>query len=160
MKEKLKKIKMLVLDVDGTMTDAGIYVNEDGSQFKKYNARDGIGIMRLMKKGIDVGIISHSLSEKMVTTRSNMLGMKHQYVGQEDKAVVLKQWSEKLGIALDEFAFMGDDVNDLSIMQLVGVSVCPADALPDVISYVDIVMEMKGGEGCVREFIDKYLMEI
>ena len=158
MKEKLKKIKMLVLDVDGTMTDAGIYINEDGSQFKKFNARDGIGIRMLMKKGIDVGIISHSLSENMVSTRSNMLGMKHRYIGQEDKAVILKQWSEKLGIALDEFAYMGDDVNDLSIMKIVGISCCPADALPDVKDFVDIILKLKGGEGCVREFIDKYLM--
>ena len=157
--EKLKKIKMLLLDVDGTMTDAGIYINEDGSQFKKFNARDGIGIRLLMKKGIDVGIISHSLSKNMVSTRSNMLGMKHCYVGQEDKVKILKEWSEKLDILPEEFAYIGDDVNDLSIMNVVGFSACPSDALPEVKAFVDVVLSLKGGEGCVREFIDNYLMK-
>jgi 3-deoxy-D-manno-octulosonate 8-phosphate phosphatase (KDO 8-P phosphatase) len=158
MNDKLKKIKMLLLDVDGTMTDAGIYINEDGSQFKKFNARDGIGIRMLMKKGVDVGIISHSLSKSMVDTRSNMLGMKHCYVGQEDKVKILMEWSKKLGIVPSEFAYIGDDVNDLSIMNAVGFTACPNDALPAVKDFVDVVLKLKGGDGCVREFIDNYLM--
>jgi len=155
---KLGNIKLLVLDVDGTMTDAGVYILEDGSQFKKFNARDGLGIQRAMKAGIEVGIISHSLVTAMVEARANMLGMKYFYVGQESKTVVLEKWMKKLHLTNDQIAYIGDDINDLEIMQQVGTSACPADAVSSIAEIADIMLTQKGGDGCVREFIEEYLL--
>ncbi len=154
-----KGIKLLVLDVDGTMTDGGVYVMEDGKQFKKFHARDGLGIKLAMKAGVEVGIISHSLVTTMVESRANMLGMKYTYVGQEPKIDILNQWIEKMDLSLEQVAYIGDDVNDLDIMQAVGLTACPADAAQEIVDIADIVLTKKGGESCVREFIDTQLLK-
>lgn len=153
-----KKIKFLVLDVDGTMTDGGIYVLEDGSQFKKFNAKDGMGIKLAIKSGIEVGIISHSHTTEMVNSRANMLGMKYIYVGQESKLKILENWLEEMDISLSEVAFIGDDVNDLSIMQVVGHTACPSDSVKEIKAIAKVILKSKGGEGAVREFIDEHLL--
>ncbi len=153
-----KKIKFLVLDVDGTMTDGGIYVLEDGSQFKKFNAKDGMGIKLAIKSGIEVGIISHSHTTEMVNSRANMLGMKYIYVGQEPKLKILENWLEEMDISLSEVAFIGDDVNDLSIMQVVGHTACPSDSVKEIKAIAKVILKCKGGEGAVREFIDEHLL--
>ncbi|MFT5640947.1 MAG: 3-deoxy-D-manno-octulosonate 8-phosphate phosphatase (KDO 8-P phosphatase) [Cyclobacteriaceae bacterium] len=153
-----KKIKFLVLDVDGTMTDGGIYVLEDGSQFKKFNAKDGMGIKLAIKSGIEVGIISHSHTTEMVNSRANMLGMKYIYVGQESKLKILENWLEEMEISLSEVAFIGDDVNDLSIMQVVGHTACPSDSVKEIKAIAKVILKSKGGEGAVREFIDEHLL--
>lgn len=158
LKEKLKNIKLLILDVDGTMTDGGIYITEEGSQFKKYNAKDGLGIMMSQKQGIEVGIISHSRSAAMVEKRAEMIGIKYCYVGREPKAMILNQWCETNGWKKEEVAFIGDDLNDLDIMEQVGVTACPADAVDVIKDFVDIKLSLKGGDGCVREFIDLHLL--
>lgn len=158
MPEKLANIEMLILDVDGTLTDAGIYILDDGRQFKKFNARDGIGIRQARAAGIEVGIISHSMSSEMVDTRANMLGLKYWYVGNEPKTKILNQWINEIPIDPEKVAFIGDDINDIEIMEMVGFGACPADAVPAVLAQADLVLEHKGGEGCVREFIDKYLL--
>lgn len=158
MKEKLKNIKLLILDVDGTMTDGGIYIDEEGRQSKKYNAKDGYGIMMAGKQGIEVGIISHSKSAPMVVKRAAMIGIRNCYVGPEPKAQILKQWCEENGWDKNEVAFIGDDLNDLDIMEEVGFTACPSDAVEKIKNYVDLVLTKKGGEGCIREFIDQYLL--
>ena len=155
---RLDQIKLLLLDVDGTLTDAGVYVLEDGSQFKKFNARDGIGIKLARKAGIEVGIISHSLVTGMVESRAEMLGMKYVYVGQEPKMNVLRDWMKELNLTAQEVAFIGDDVNDAAIMDFVGVSACPSDAVKAIKAIATYELTLKGGEGCVREFIDQYLL--
>lgn len=153
----LRNIKMLVLDVDGTMTDGSINVMDDGTQFKKFSAKDGLGIKMLIQQGIVVAIISHSSTAEAIEARAKMLGIKHVYAGHEEKDVILDQWLEDLKIPLDEIAFIGDDLNDLPAMRKVGFSACPSDSSQDVIDYVDVVLESKGGDGCVREFIDKHM---
>ncbi len=153
----LENIKLLLLDVDGTMTDAGVYILEDGTQFKKFNARDGIGIKLARKAGIEVGIISHSLVTTMVEARANMLGLKYFYIGQEPKLTILEKWKAELGLTNEQIAFIGDDVNDAEIMEAVGVSACPSDALPAIKRIATYQLSKKGGDGCVREFIDDYL---
>lgn len=154
----MRGIKLLVLDVDGTMTDAGVYIMEDGSQFKKFNARDGIGIKLAMKAGVEVGIISHSLVTAMVEARANMLGLNYFYIGQEEKMDVLDRWMKEMNLTIDQVAFIGDDVNDYDIMSKVGVSACPSDALPAIQKIAKIKLEKKGGDGCVREFVDNHLL--
>lgn len=157
--EKIKKIKLLILDVDGVMTDGGMYFTENGDQFKKFNTKDGMGIIHLTKNNIEVGIISSGFKGQAVQTRAEMLGIQHVYVGRENKLVILNQWCKNLGISLDEVAIIGDDINDLEVMNAVGFKTCPADAIEVVKKTVDLVLSKKGGEGCVREFIDNYFLE-
>ncbi len=156
---KLESIKLLVLDVDGTMTDAGVYIMEDGSQFKKFNARDGLGIQRAMKAGIEVGIISHSLVSAMVEARANMLGLNYFYIGQDSKVDVLSKWMKELNLNTNQIGYVGDDINDLEVMQMVGTSACPSDAVSSIKKIATIQLAKKGGDGCVREFIDDYLLQ-
>lgn len=154
-----KEIRFLVLDVDGTMTNAGIYIMEDGRQFKKFNARDGMGIKLAIQSGTQVGIISHSMVSEMVTSRANALGMKYYYVGQKPKEEVLESWLEDLQLSYEEIAFIGDDINDFEIMQKVGFAACPADAVDQIKAIADVVLTKNGGEGAVREFIDRFVLD-
>lgn len=158
LKSKIERIKLLILDVDGVMTDAGMYYTESGDQFKKYNSKDGMGIMKIQQKGIICGIISSAFTDQMVLNRAKTLNIEHVYVGREQKITILNQWCEKLNISLDEVAMIGDDINDLSIMYKIGLSACPKDAVQEVKKEVDIVLTKNGGSGVVREFIDHYLL--
>lgn len=156
---KMRKVKLLILDVDGVMTDAGMFFTESGDQFKKYNAKDGMAIMALTKANFQVGIISSGFKQEMVKARADLLKVQHIYVGRDPKMLILSDWCAKLGLSLEEVAIIGDDINDLEVMQNVGFSACPADAVPRVKRQVDLVLQTKGGHGCVREFIDNYLTE-
>ena len=155
----IPKIKLLILDVDGTMTDNGIYVDEKGIESKKYNAKDGVGIYELIKNNIKIGIISHSEKGDGIKSRASYLGIKHCHVGNEPKEEILKKWIKKLEIKLEDVAFIGDDINDLSIIDIVGFSACPNDSSDPVKRKVSLVLNTKGGYGCVREFSDLYLTQ-
>ena len=156
---KLQSIQLLILDVDGVMTDAGMYFTENGDQIKKYNAKDGMAIRALDKFGIQVGIISSGFKLEVVKARADLLKIEHLYVGRDPKMEILTNWCEKLGISFDEVGIIGDDINDLDVMKNVGFSASPADAVPVVKEHVDLVLQKRGGEGCVREFIDYYLLK-
>ncbi|HET8860088.1 HAD-IIIA family hydrolase [Marivirga sp.] len=156
---QIKKIKLLILDVDGVLTDGGMFFTESGDQFKKYNAKDGMAIKALEGFGIEAGIISSAHKINMVKTRAEMLNIKHIYVGGEPKLNILLDWCEKLDIKLEEVAIIGDDINDLAVMKAVGFSTCPSDAVLKVKETVDLVLQTKGGQGCVREFIDFHLLD-
>lgn len=156
---KLKNIKLLILDVDGVMTDAGMFFTESGDQFKKYNAKDGMAIMALTTSDFQVGIISSGFKLEMVKARADLLKIQHVYVGREPKMMILSDLCAKLGITLSEVAIIGDDINDLEVMQSVGFSACPADAVNRIKKQADLVLQTKGGDGCVREFIDNYLLD-
>ncbi len=152
------QIKLLILDVDGTMTDGGIYIMEDGKQFKKFNSRDGMGIKLLQKAGIEVGLISNGKTSSMIATRAEMLGIRKCYVGELPKMEVLKAWLDEEGLDFAQVCMVGDDINDLPVMEKAGLSACPADAVRIVKEKVDIVLQLKGGEGCIRELADDYLL--
>ncbi|MFH1004834.1 MAG: HAD hydrolase family protein [Bacteroidota bacterium] len=152
------KIKFLALDIDGVLTDGGVYLTEKGDIFKKFNVKDGAGIMQAMKSGITVGFISAGKSKKLLNARAKMLGVKYVYAGEDEKLLVLSKWCAKLKIDLKEVAYIGDDVNDLKIISAIGFSACPKDAVEKIKEIVDVVLEKKGGEGCVREFVNKYLL--
>jgi len=157
--KKLKDIKLLILDVDGVMTDGGMYWTESGDQIKKFNTKDGLGIIGLTKKGFKVGIISSGFTKIMVQKRAELLGISHCYVGQQAKMEILKSWCDELGIEMKHVAIIGDDVNDLEVMTHVGLAACPSDAVNEVKSVCSIILSTKGGEGCIREFIDAYLQK-
>ena len=157
--KKIQKLKMLILDVDGVLTDGGMYVSEKGDQMKRYHTHDGLALLELGKsKKLTLGILSSGFTEHMVQDRATLLGIEHVYVGREPKLDVLNTWCAELGYNLDEVAIIGDDLNDLPVMQAVGLAVCPASAVSKVKSVADIILSRKGGDACVREFIDNYLL--
>lgn len=157
--KKLDKIKLLVLDVDGVMTDGGMYYTENGDQIKKYNTKDGMAIQHLVKNNFQVAVISHSLVSEMVKKRADALGIQNCYVGRESKIKILNEFCTNLDLTLENVALIGDDINDLEMIRNIGFSACPADAVNTVKSQVNIVLSKKGGEGCVREFVDTYLLK-
>jgi YrbI family 3-deoxy-D-manno-octulosonate 8-phosphate phosphatase len=157
-REKLAQIKLLILDVDGVLTDGGMYVSENGDQQKRFHTHDGMALLHLAKMGVEVGIISSGFTSQIVQSRAALLGIQKCYVGREPKMQILQQWCTEMGIELTQVAIIGDDINDLEIMKNVGLAVCPANAVPIVKSNCHIILAKKGGDGCVREFIDTYLL--
>ncbi len=149
-----KNIKLLILDVDGVMTDSGMYYSENGDMLKKFNAKDGMGILQLTKTGFQVGVISSGFKGELVKQRADLLKIQHFYLGREPKLEILKKWCSDLDIDLKDVAMIGDDVNDLAVMRTIGFSACPSDAARRVLQEVDCVLSKKGGEGCIREFIE------
>lgn len=156
---KAKKIKLLILDIDGVMTDAGMFFTENGDQIKKYNAKDGMAVRALADSAVTVGIISSGFKLNMVKDRADLLKIERVYVGRDPKIQVLQSWCDDMDITFDEVGIIGDDINDLEVMKSVGFSACPADAVNVVKQTVDLVLQEKGGKGCVREFIDHYLLD-
>lgn len=148
------------MDVDGVMTDSGMYYSESGDEFKKFNARDGLGIRRLASSGFPVGIISNGINKKMIQRRAELLKIKFVHVAMEEKLPVLEKWCKELGISMNETAFIGDDINDIPVLKKVGFPACPGDAVKKVKAVSKFILKKKGGEGCVREFIEKQFPEI
>ena len=160
LKKKAAQIKLLVLDVDGTLTDGGVYIDANGVQSKKFHIRDGMGITLLHEKGLPVGILSHSRSKTILDERARMLGIERVYSGKEPKLEVLTRWLLELNLTYEQVAYIGDDVNDLEVLEKVGFSACPHDAHFCLVKVVDVVLQRNGGQGCVREFIDRFLLVI
>jgi 3-deoxy-D-manno-octulosonate 8-phosphate phosphatase (KDO 8-P phosphatase) len=159
-RQKASGIRLLVLDVDGTLTDGGVYIDANGVQSKKFNIKDGMGITQLREKGTHIGIISHSRSKTILDERARMLGIDRLYSGKEPKVQVLDRWLKELELTYEQVAYVGDDINDLDVIHKVGLSACPHDAHYTVVKEVDIVLQRNGGEGCVREFIDRFLLSL
>ncbi len=159
LKEKLENIRLLVLDVDGVMTDGGMYFSEEGDQIKKFNTKDGMAILHLTEKDFQVAIISSGFRGEAVQRRAEMLKIQYCSVNREPKLQRLQKICDELQIGFEQVAIVGDDVNDLELMKKVGFRACPADAVHSVKRQVDVILNKKGGEGCVREFIDNYLLK-
>ncbi len=151
------QFRFLALDIDGVMTDGGMYYTQGGDEFKKFNTKDGMAIIKLTSAGFPVGFISSGINENIIRDRAQRLGVEYVYVGTWKKLDILQQWCDQLNITLAEVAYVGDDINDLPVITQVGLSACPSDAVEKVRATAKIVLENKGGEGCVREFIENYL---
>lgn len=151
--EKLYRVKLLALDVDGVLTDGGLYYTETGEELKKFNVKDGLGVKRLMEQGIAVAIISSS-SSPATLHRAKRLGIPHVFIGIEDKLTQVKQLCGELGVPLDSVAYMGDDLVDLPVMQAVGCPIAVADAMAENQAAAVYVTQCRGGEGAVREICD------
>lgn len=158
LKSKLEKIKLLVLDVDGVMTDGGMYFTESGDQFKKFNTKDGMAIIHLTRNNFQVAIISSGFKGDAVQRRAEMLGIQHCTVNREPKMDRLRTVCDNLKIEFENVAMIGDDINDLQVMKACGFAACPKDAVQAIKNEVDLVLSLKGGEGCIREFIDYYIL--
>jgi len=149
-------IKLVLLDVDGTLTDGGIYRGNNGEELKRFNVKDGYAIVNAQKLGIEFGIITGRKSE-LVEIRSNELKIKYLYQGISEKTVILEEIMQKTGLKKEEIAYMGDDLNDILIMKQAGLTGAPKDAADEVIQIVDFVSGKNGGSGAVREFVEYIL---
>jgi len=152
----LQNIKLLLLDVDGVMTDGGIYSTNSGDEFKKFHAHDGYGIVKLQRAGIKVGIITGRVS-KIVERRAEELGITEVYQNFENKIVAYESIKKKYTLNDRNIAYIGDDEFDLAVLKCVGFSAAPANAMPVVKKQVLYVCTCGGGSGAVREVIDLIL---
>ncbi len=153
LKANISRIKLLATDVDGVLTDGGLYYSEAGLTFKKFNVKDGMAVRLLKDVGVKSAIISTDVSD-IPKMRAERLKIDYCIIGSWNKLEKLKEICSELNISLEECAFIGDDVNDLEILKSVGVSFCPADAVYSIRSTVDIVCDKNGGEGVFREVAD------
>jgi 3-deoxy-D-manno-octulosonate 8-phosphate phosphatase (KDO 8-P phosphatase) len=156
MSSRMKKIKLLLLDVDGVMTDGRIILDNLGNEVKAFHVRDGHGIKLVQKAGIMVGIITGRKSD-VVTIRARELGIREVHQGAYNKIAVYESLMNKYGFTDGEVAYMGDDVVDRDILDRVGIAVAVADADPEIKPHVDLVTKASGGRGAVREFINLLL---
>ena len=155
----MKDIKILVLDVDGTLTDAGMYYGENGNELKKFNTRDGKGFELLRRAGIKTGIIT-SGNTKIVENRAKKLKVDflRQGIEHNGKLEVVKKICQNENILLSEVAYIGDDINCKELLQSVGLAACPLDAVQEVKDILNIItLSKKGGDGAVREFAEHVL---
>lgn len=149
----MKKIKALVLDADGVLTDSKIYISDSGKEMKAFNSKDGLGLKLIQQAGLKVAIIT-GRSSKALEHRCREIGIEHLFEKIEDKLVVLEQLAATWEYGMDEIAFMGDDVVDLPAMARCGLTFAPADAQEIVKTRATHVTKQKGGEGAVREAIE------
>ena len=153
-------IKMLVMDVDGTLTDGHIYIGAEGEMMKAFHVQDGYAIAHVLpEKGI-VPVIITGRSSKIMERRAAELKINHLHQGIADKLSKLQEVADVLCVAAEEIAYIGDDVNDLDCIRYCGLTACPADAVGAVRNAVDYICGRNGGSGAVREFIDKFVSEM
>lgn len=155
---KAKKIKLLILDVDGVLTDGKLFFDEQGREYKSFHVQDGHGIKLLRQSGVEVAVISGRKSTP-VALRMENLGIKYVYQGQEDKVAAFNGIMKKLAINPEQVAHMGDDLPDLPIMCRVGLSIAVNDANLAVKDYADWCTVLPGGLGAVREVCD-FIMQV
>ncbi|MBF6057230.1 MULTISPECIES: KdsC family phosphatase [Thiomicrorhabdus] len=151
--DKAKKIKLLILDIDGVMTDNKLIYSDQGIELKAFYTRDGHGMVMLQRSGIEIAIITGRKSP-LIDKRMRDLKVKHVYQGVPDKLPSFQDLVSRLGLELDEIAYIGDDILDLPILMRVGLSATPADGDPEVQSRVDHISTFNGGHGCVREMCE------
>ncbi|WP_319371349.1 HAD family hydrolase [uncultured Ilyobacter sp.] len=158
MREKAKKIKIIVLDVDGTLTDGKLYIDNNGVETKAFNAKDGMSIAQGIKYGMKFAIVTGKNSE-IVKTRAQELGIEEIHQKISNKIKVLDEILKKNGLTYEEAAYMGDDINDIPAIMRVGMSGAPSDSSNDILQMVDFRASSKGGKGAVREFVEYILRE-
>ena len=151
-----EEIRLIALDVDGVLTDGGIYFDDFGNQMKKFNSRDGMGIKLLQKNGLEIAFISGSKSNS-INQRGNLLDIKYIFTGISDKLHTINKLQKKLAIHPSQTIFLGDDINDLLVMPAVRLFLSPSDAHLSCIKNADWIGISKGGEGFFREFTDLFL---
>ncbi len=150
---KLSKIKIVVSDVDGVMTDGGMYFTDSGLFMKRFDVKDGMGVILLKRTGLLTGIIT-SDSTEIIKSRVKRFEPDLIGIGIWEKLDFIKSYLEQENLTLENVAYIGDDVNDLDILQAVGFSACPNDAIDEVKNIVDYICKKNGGNGAFREFAD------
>ncbi len=152
-RDRLRRVELLILDVDGVLTDGRLYYGGDGEALKVFHAQDGHAIKSLIRFGVPVAIIS-GRSSPAVSSRAAELGIRHVYQGCEDKTLALETLERATGIPAEAMAHMGDDLPDLALFDEVGLAAAPANAHPAVRARAHWVSRLAGGDGAVREFCE------
>ncbi len=155
-KKKLRDVKIIFSDVDGVLTDGGLYYSTEGVAFKRFNVKDGMAVTLLKEAGIKCGVISSDKSN-IIKTRAERLKMDFASTGVWEKKSEAERICSELNISLDQAAFIGDDLNDVPLLEAVGFSACPSDAVEEVKKKVDFVSGISGGNGVFREVADMIL---
>jgi 3-deoxy-D-manno-octulosonate 8-phosphate phosphatase (KDO 8-P phosphatase) len=154
LKNKALKIKLLLTDNDGVLTDTGVYYSSKGEELKKFSIRDGMGVERLKELvNVETGIITGETSGS-VRKRAEKLKITKLFLGAKQKHFILPKILKDNNLKKENVAFIGDDVNDVEILKLAGLSAAPSDAMPEIIKIVDYVCKNKGGNGAFREFAE------
>ncbi|HEX7574628.1 MAG TPA: HAD hydrolase family protein [Bacteroidota bacterium] len=153
---RARRIRMVLLDVDGVLTDGGLYYTAEGHELKRFHAHDGYGIQRGRESGLSFGIIS-GRTTPIVEARARVLKIEDVMQGAEDKVAAMREIQRRRGFSDEEFAFIGDDLFDIPLLRAVGLSAAPPNALAEVRRIVHYVTRVAGGEGAVRDFIDLIL---
>ncbi len=156
LRRRLSRIRVLILDVDGVLTDGGLYCGPRGEPLRKFNIKDGMGIRLVREAGLVVAFITGE-GGGVLRRRAAKLGIRHLLTRVEDKRAALKKLLATLGLAAAEAAYVGDDLNDLPAMEQVGVAVAVSDAAEPVRRAADLVTRRRGGEGAVREVCELLL---
>ncbi|MDO4218806.1 MAG: HAD-IIIA family hydrolase [Synergistaceae bacterium] len=151
-----KKIKILLTDCDGCLTDAGLYYTENGDEIKKFNAHDGMAFNMLRSAGVICGIVTGEIRE-LNTRRAKKLQLDICYGGIKDKLSAVKEIAKDYNCTLDEICYIGDDINDTEVLQNVGFACCPADACSEVLSVAGYIATKAGGAGVIREIAELIL---
>jgi len=153
---RASRIRLVLTDSDGVLTDTGVYYSERGEELKRFSIRDGMGVERLRNAGVETGIVTGERSPAVVR-RGEKLGLRHVLLGVKDKAGAVLGLCRDEGLSLSELAFIGDDVNDLEVLTVLsreGLTAAPADALPSVLAVVNHVCAAPGGHGAFRDFAE------
>jgi 3-deoxy-D-manno-octulosonate 8-phosphate phosphatase (KDO 8-P phosphatase) len=156
LRRKARKIKLLLLDVDGVLTDGGIVIDERGLESKRFDVRDGQGITLLKRAGVEVGFVS-GRSSGAVRQRAGDLGVKWVFQGIQNKAEIYQRIKKRTGLKDEQIAYAGDDMVDLPILRAVGLAITVPDGWPGIRPVVDYVTEAEGGRGAVREITELIL---
>jgi YrbI family 3-deoxy-D-manno-octulosonate 8-phosphate phosphatase len=150
---RARKIRLVAMDVDGVLTDAGMYYTESGDELKKFNTRDGMGVALVREAGLKTAILTRE-STRLVERRGAKLRIDHIFVGVTDKLTCMRTLLGELGLTLEQVAYIGDDVNDYELLCHVGLAAAVRDASRLPKSVAHIITEAKGGEGAVRELCE------
>jgi 3-deoxy-D-manno-octulosonate 8-phosphate phosphatase (KDO 8-P phosphatase) len=154
----MKEIKLFLTDIDGVWTDGGMFYDNEGNEWKKFNTSDSAGVLFLRMLDIPLGIITGE-DTHIVERRAKKLGIDILHMGVRNKLSVVKDICNENGVALDEVAYIGDDIIDIPVMKAVGLSAAPANAPAYVQEHAHWVLSKTGGTGVFREFVEKYLSE-
>jgi 3-deoxy-D-manno-octulosonate 8-phosphate phosphatase (KDO 8-P phosphatase) len=154
--ERCKRLRMVLSDVDGVLTDGRVWLMPDGGQAQAFHIRDGLGMVLAQRAGLRVGLLSGRRSEP-AERRARELELSWVRTGVQDKGAAFRELLASEGLAAHEVAYMGDDVNDLPVIREVGLSAAPADAPFEVRAEAFMVTDARGGEGCLREFLEAIL---
>jgi len=152
----LKKIKAIVLDIDGVLSPQTVDIDSEGEPLRKTNVHDGLAITRALKCGLKLCIISGARTER-IRLRFSKLGIKDIYTDVSDKLPRLQQWMEQNGLRQDEVAYLGDDLPDAECLKYAGLGCCPSDATADAFEYARWISAYEGGRGCVRQLIEEVM---
>jgi len=155
----MKEIKLFITDIDGVWTDGGMYYDAKGNEWKKFNTSDSAGVLFLKMADIRMAIITGE-DTKIVQRRADKLNIKNCFLGVKNKVEVAEKLLNKYQIDWSNVAYIGDDLNDIKLLEKVGLSACPTQAPDYIKSRVDWVLKKKGGEGVFREFVEQYLYKM